>query len=300
MTAKFRISSVEKEETDTPSQNCHIKNEKQSQFAHEFDRAFSYHSCYKKGKGVQNILAGKNEIFQRIEKKYLLTVENYQKLRERLFDFVEEDEYGLSTICNVYYDTQDYALIRDSIEKPVYKEKLRLRSYGTPQEQDKVFLELKKKYDGVVYKRRVSMPLKEARNYLTHGIRPDSPVNEQILKEIDYFKQFYEVMPRMYLAYDRIATYGKEDKSLRITFDQNIRYRQDDIELELGSAGHLLLKLGEVVMEIKVGGAYPLWLTEILSEMKIYPTSFSKYGNVYKKILTEERMRGELVTCLPA
>ena len=236
-----------------------------------------------------------NETFKRVEKKYLLTREKYNELREALKDRIVEDEYGLSSISNVYYDTDDYRLIRDSIEKPKYKEKLRVRSYGTPKEETKVFLELKKKFDGIVYKRRVSMPLREARNYLENGVWPESKVNTQILKEIDYFQKMYRSTPRMYLAYDRIATYGVEDNKLRITFDQNIRYRQEEIDLAMGDAGRKLLKNDEVLMEIKVGGAYPLWLSEILNRLEIYPHSFSKYGNIYKELLAEGTLRRDNV-----
>ena len=237
-----------------------------------------------------------NETFKRVEKKYLLTREKYNELRKELGDRIVEDEYGLSSICNVYYDTDDYRLIRDSIEKPKYKEKLRVRSYGTPKGDTKVFLELKKKYDGIVYKRRVSMPLDQAKDYLRNGVWPTAKVNQQILKEIDYFQQMYRSAPKMYLAYDRIATYGAEDHNLRITFDQKIRYRQDDVDLAMGDAGRLLLKNDEVLMEIKVGGAYPLWLSEILNRLEIYPTSFSKYGNIYKELLAEGGLKTGNIT----
>ncbi len=232
-----------------------------------------------------------NETFKRVEKKYLLSREQYNALRRELGDRIIEDEYGLSSICNVYYDTEDYRLIRESIEKPDYKEKLRVRSYGTPKDGTKVFLELKKKYDGIVYKRRVSMPIEEARNYLENGVWPKSKVNTQILREIDYFQKMYRSTPKMYLAYDRIATYGAEDNALRITFDQNIRFRQEDIDLAMGDSGRKLLENDEVLMEIKVGGAYPLWLSEILNRLEIYPHSFSKYGNIYKKLLAEGTLK---------
>lgn len=239
-----------------------------------------------------------NEIFERIEKKYLLSAFQYQALTKMIKHYMEIDEYGESTICNVYYDTENYELIRTSLEKPVYKEKLRLRSYGVPEEQTKTFVEIKKKYGGIVYKRRIELPHAEARNYLLHGIRPKARVNGQILKEIDYFKDFYHTVPKMYIAYDRIATYGKENPSIRITYDKNIRYREEDLDLGQGDAGNLLLKNGEVLMEIKVGGAYPLWLTDILANLKIYQVSYSKYGSAYKMKLAKEREVEKL--CLPA
>lgn len=219
--------------------------------------------------------------FKRVEKKYLLDEEKHRQLMERLEPYMQLDEYGLHTICNIYYDTEQFDLIRRSIEKPPYKEKLRLRSYGVPEADSKVFLEIKKKYKGVVYKRRISMTLQEAEDYLEG--RAPLPSDGQIEREVDYFVRFYQPKAKMYIAYDREAYFGKEDASLRITFDQNIRSREEDIVLEGGDAGKLLLEKGCRLMEIKTGGALPMWLANILSELAIYPTSFSKYGNIYKE-----------------
>lgn len=222
-----------------------------------------------------------NFTFKRYEKKYLLNREQYERLQECLKPYIQLDQYGLHTICNIYYDTDQFDLIRTSIEKPPYKEKLRLRSYGIPQEGGKVFLEIKKKWKGVVYKRRIAMTLEEAENYLEKG--KALPEDGQIEREIDYFVKFYHPKPKMYIAYDREAYFGKEDNALRITFDQNIRSREEDLQLELGDAGKLLLDSEYRLMEIKVSGAFPMWLAHILSELEIYPTSFSKYGNIYKQ-----------------
>lgn len=222
-----------------------------------------------------------NFTFKRYEKKYLLNREQYERLQERLQPYIQLDQYGLHTICNIYYDTDQFDLIRTSIEKPPYKEKLRLRSYGIPQEGGKVFLEIKKKWKGVVYKRRISMTLEEAKAYLEEG--KSLPADGQIEREIDYFVKFYNPKPKMYIAYDREAYFGKEDNALRITFDRNIRSREEDLQLEMGDAGKLLLDKEFRLMEIKVSGAFPMWLARILSELEIYPTSFSKYGNIYKQ-----------------
>lgn len=236
-----------------------------------------------------------NEIFKRIEKKYLLDEEQHGELLRWIDNYMKADKYGKSTICNIYYDTPNYELIRTSIEKPPYKEKLRLRSYGIPKETERTFLELKKKYDGIVYKRRIELSLKEAQNYLEHGIKPST--DSQILREIDYFRHFYLPQKRMYIAYDRIAMYGIEDENIRITFDQDIRSREYDLDLTKGDHGDLLLKKGTTLMEIKVAGAYPLWMVNALSSLKIYPVSFSKYGMIYKQKLKEERKE---LLCLPA
>lgn len=220
-----------------------------------------------------------NFTFKRVEKKYLLSEDKYNRLLERLEPYIQLDEYGLHTICNIYYDTPDYDLIRTSIDKPVYKEKLRLRSYGIPDLDSKVFLEIKKKYDGIVYKRRISLTLEEAEKYLAGESRLR---NGQIENEIDYFVKFYKPVPKMYIAYDRMAYLGKKDSALRMTFDKNIRSREDSLRLQDGDEGRLLLDKEYRLLEIKVAGAFPIEIARILSELEIYPVSFSKYGNIYK------------------
>ena len=228
-------------------------------------------------------MADFNTVFKRYEKKYMLTKEQYESFKEDIDDFMKIDEYGLSTICNIYYDTVDYKLISRSIEKPIYKEKIRLRSYGIPTPDSTVFLELKKKYKGIVYKRRKALSLTEAYDCIEKcdmGERKD-----QISRELDYFLKMYKPVQSVYLAYDRIAMYGIENPDFRITFDFNIRSRAEDIDLMSGDYGENLLSDGEVLMEIKVAGAYPFWLIKLLEKYDIYPISFSKYGAVYKNEL---------------
>jgi len=235
--------------------------------------------------------------FQRSEKKYLLTDEQYRALRAALDRRMEPDKYGRYTVCNLYFDTKDNDLIRRSIEKPRYKEKMRLRSYGTVGEDDKVFLEIKKKYKGVVFKRRIVLPYKEAKAYLFDGVPPSD--QGQIFREIDYFIRFYDCAPKLFLSYDREALSGRgEDKGLRITFDRNIRSRRDRLDLSIPPDGVTLLDDDQWLMEIKAPLSMPLWLTALLTELKIYPNSFSKYGKVYAKeqLFTDEE---EMEPCLP-
>lgn len=219
--------------------------------------------------------------FERIETKYLMGEETYQKLRTALEPYMQVDEYGLHTICNIYYDTPDFDLIRTSLDKPVYKEKLRLRSYGVPKKPDSpVFVEIKKKYDSVVYKRRIQLQKKEADAYLNHGILPEK--DSQILHEITYFQNHYHTAPKLFLAYDRIAMFGREDHDFRLTFDQNIRSREDHLDLAAGDQGTLLFGDRKMyLLEVKINGAMPLWLAHILSDLEIKPVSFSKYGSIY-------------------
>lgn len=230
------------------------------------------------------------EVFKRYEKKYLLSKKQYEALREALSHYMSEDDYGKHSINNIYYDTDNYELIRASIDKPVYKEKLRVRSYGIPTKESEVFVEIKKKYKGVVYKRRAQLPLKEAVSFIENknpeGILSDvKPGSAQILHEIEWFLKRYDLKPRVFIGYDRLALFGKEDTNLRITFDSDIRYRETALDLSLGTHGEALLNPDERLMEIKLPGVMPLWLSQILTQLNIYPSSFSKYGNCYKEHL---------------
>lgn len=219
-----------------------------------------------------------NSTFKRKELKFLLTQEQRETFIKIIEDYIEKDKYSNYTICNVYFDTPDARLIRRSIEKPIYKEKMRVRSYGKASDDSKVFIELKKKFDGVVYKRRVAMPMDEAFSYISG----DCSRSGQIENEIDYFIDMYEgISPAMYIAYDRQAFYVREDPELRITFDDNVMWRDEDVSLASEVYGHQILKEGESLMEIKCAGAMPLWLVRALAENKIYKTSFSKYGKAY-------------------
>lgn len=226
------------------------------------------------------------EIFKRVEVKYLVTAQQQEELVRKMEGLMEADNYGLTTICNIYYDTPNHQLIRTSLEKPIYKEKLRIRSYGVPTQDGRVFVELKKKFKGVVYKRRVDMSLLDSYDFVFFGIAPGK--NPQIEKEISYFLKLYkDIRPAMYLSYDRIAFAGVTRPELRITFDSNITYRENEVRLEKGVWGKKLLDPDMRIMEIKIPGAMPLWLSAMLDEMNIYPGSFSKYGEAYKRSFKE-------------
>ena len=198
-------------------------------------------------------MAEETQIFQRIEIKYLLNEEQYVQLREAILPYLTEDTYGDTEVCNCYYDTDSYQMIRRSLEKPVYKEKLRLRSYGTPKDKDAfVYMELKKKYKGIVYKRREQLSLGEAEGYLNQNRHPDR--DSQILREINWVLQYYQTLkPVMYLGYHRIALCERGvSTGLRVTFDREILWRTDAVALQAGNYGTPLLQPGEHLMEIKV------------------------------------------------
>lgn len=235
---------------------------------------------------------GSQMVFKRYEVKYLLTRKQKEKILEAMCPYMELDAYGRSTIRNIYYDTDNYRLIRNSQEKPIYKEKLRVRSYRAVKPEEQVFVELKKKYDGVVYKRRIQIAEREAMEYLAG--RAEAPLHSQISEEIDYFLQFYKTLsPKVFLSYEREAYYTREPSEFRVTFDENILWRETDLSLEKGIYGADILQPGYTLMEIKTPGGIPLWMVKVLSEERIPKTSFSKYGAAYTEIFNREK--GEMI-----
>jgi len=223
-------------------------------------------------------------VFKRYELKYILTLEQKAKVLCAMQPYMQLDKYGRTTIRNIYFDTDRYLLVRRSIEKPVYKEKLRIRSYRRTSPDDDVFVELKKKYKHVVYKRRVSLPEEEAMEWICreHHCRMDTQISE----EIDYFLDYYESLhPAVFLSYEREAFCSRDGSDFRVTFDDTILCRQEDLSLESEAYGTPLLQEGTVLMEIKCSGGIPMWMTHVLSEEHIYKTSFSKYGTAYQILI---------------
>jgi len=246
------------------------------------------------------------ESFQRYEKKFLISEEQYQSILQYLKTIASPDQYGLTTIHNIYYDTENWYLVRKSIEGPVYKEKLRLRTYEKPKGSSPSFIEIKKKYRDIVYKRRISLPYDEAVSYLGTMKREkfQDYSSEQIGREIDSFLKFHEnIMPKMDIFYDRIAWAGISDPEFRVTFDSNIRYRTDDLDLKNGSGGKSLLNADEKLMEIKIKRAVSLPLARALSKAGIKMCSFSKYGSSFKELnrieSTEQRREMTWTTYSP-
>lgn len=231
-------------------------------------------------------------VFERYEIKYFLTREQKDAVLSAMAPHMEPDSFGRSTIRNLYYDTDNYRLVRRSLERPLYKEKLRVRSYCTAKPEDEVFIELKKKYNSIVYKRRTGIREKEAADYLAG--RLPAPKRCQITDEIDYFRQFYGTLaPRVFLSYEREAFFEKGDGSFRVTFDENILWRTTDLSLEAGIYGENILKPGQTLMELKTAGSIPLWMVDILTGQKLQRTSFSKYGSAYTTMLIREKEEEE-------
>ncbi len=225
--------------------------------------------------------------FKRSELKYIISIEQKEKLVKLFEKYMIPDKYDKYTLFNIYFDTPDYLLIRRSIEKPVYKEKLRARSYGQLTDHAPIYLELKKKYKSVVYKRRISLDEEAMNGYFADECTlPDT----QIGKEIDYFKTLYhDIAPRVFIGYDRSAYFGMDREDLRITFDENILWRDTNVTLSDKKYGQQILDSSQVLMEIKAIGSIPLWLIDFLTEEKIYRTSFSKYGRAYRQMITEKK-----------
>ena len=226
---------------------------------------------------------GYQAMFKRWELKYLLSTAQKEKLLAAMAPHMALDNYGKTTIRNVYFDTSNYRLIRNSIEKPVYKEKLRLRSYRRVEADSPVFVELKKKYNGIVYKRRLELPEQEATAWIA-GYRQPPP--GQIGAEIEYFRKFYrDLRPTVFLSYDREAYFCRAGGDFRVTFDDHIQCRQEGLSLEREIGGCSILPEDTVLMEIKTSGGIPLWMTQALTREGIYKTSFSKYGTAYRTMI---------------
>lgn len=236
------------------------------------------------------------EVFNRYESKYLLESKAFYIFYNRLLEYMEMDEYNkhdkFYSISNIYYDTEHDSLIRNSLAKPKYREKLRIRAYGIPESDAKVYLELKKKVFGLVNKRRTALKLSEAYEFVRTGVEPEfrEGMNKQVIQEIKYFLGRYDLQPKVYLAYDRMALFCKDSRDLRITFDTNIRSRRYDVKLEDGDYGEVLLMPGQWLMEVKAEKTIPIWLSKMLSEYQMYRTSFSKYGNEYKKMRSNSQI----------
>ena len=234
-------------------------------------------------KTEENIMDYQNT-FKRYEIKFILTSAERKRLMNVMDGIMKIDNYGHTTIRNIYFDTDNYHLIRTSLDKPVYKEKLRVRSYQRVTGEDPVFVELKKKYDSVVYKRRIAMPENIASGWLEDGL--PAPFDSQIAREIGYFIDFYQgISPKVFLSYEREAFYPEDGSDIRITLDSNIIARDYDLSLQKGVYGGNILDLDLSILEVKVSETMPMWLIRFLRENNIAKTSFSKYGTYYKQFI---------------
>lgn len=229
--------------------------------------------------------------FQRYELKYLLTRQEKEEIIKTMEPYMKLDSYGRTTIRNIYFDTDTFRLIRRSLEKPVYKEKLRIRSYRPVHTTEPVFVEIKKKYKSVVYKRRLKLPEWEVMESFQKG--EPLPVHSQIGTEIQYFRDYYkDLIPAVFLSYEREAYDTLDGSDFRVTFDENILYRREDFSLGSEIYGIPITGNHQTLMEIKTPGGIPLWMSRALTKNHLYKTSFSKYGSAYQRILAEQKQAG--------
>ena len=238
-----------------------------------------------------------NMTFKRYELKYILNRFQRDALLRAMEGHLALDIYGHSTIRNIYYDTDSWRLVRRSVEKPYYKEKLRVRAYGSPKPETPVFVELKKKFDHVVYKRRLMLPCKAAMEGLQSGhTLPAAPTDQQIALEIEAFKEFYgpTLQPAMLLTYEREAFFPVDGVDFRLTLDENLLWRTEDIDLCAPLGGRYIIDPDLLILELKTPGGIPLWMTQFLSRHRIYQTSISKYGTAYTQWLMEDKNGGKL------
>lgn len=224
--------------------------------------------------------------FKRKEHKYIIDSTKYNQFIIDLQKHMSIDKYGLHTIMSLYYDTDDFLLIRLSMEKPTYKEKLRVRSYQTPNNDTTVFLELKKKIQGTVYKRRIELPYREYLKLETTKKLSENIERTQTYREIDWvYKRYKTLQPRVLISYDRLSFFTPDDSNFRVTFDHDIRFRTHDLSLKNGSYGKLVAPEIGVLMEVKVLGAYPLWFVDLLNKYHLRKSSFSKYSQTYTRYI---------------
>lgn len=229
-------------------------------------------------------------VFERYELKYLITNKQKRLVLEAMAPYMKLDEFGRTTIRNIYFDTDTYRLIRNSLDKPVYKEKLRIRSYKQVLNEEDVFIELKRKFDGIVYKRRIQMHQNLAMDCVCN--KKKLPGDTQISREIDYFCEYYETLkPVVFLSYEREAYYSCDGSDFRVTFDENIMFRQDRLCLTEEPSGEHIIDEDMSLMEIKTAGGIPLWLTSCMSADNIQKTSFSKYGTAYIQLCKSGRVK---------
>lgn len=238
------------------------------------------------------------KVFDRVEKKCLISPEQKKKLLKTIKKYMKQDGYYKSEVINLYFDNDNYDLIIQSMDRPEFKEKLRARSYGG---YDRVFIEIKTKIKGqdnnIGYKRRVMITHQDFDEFINHKVtlaelsqRSIENNNDlQIAKEADYLMNHFDLKPKILITYNRESYKG--EGNLRITFDENLKYRDKNLSLVKGKRDKIYFKdKPSTIMEIKAHGVIPLWLAKIMSAEKIYPQQFSKIGKVYERLRKEHNV----------
>ena len=237
-----------------------------------------------------NTAVDTSRVLMRTEKKYLLDEKILNGILGSVAPYMHRGEYGAETVSSIYYDNDDYELIQKSVEKPVFKEKFRIRTYGLPSGNDTVFAEIKRKYDGQVYKRRVAAPMERMKQFLEKGTPLEDSI--QIQNEILWMIKRYGLKPKVWIASDRTEYVSNDDSQLRITFDRNLRFRKDHLDLGYSLEGTPFGTDGLVVMEIKSALGLPRWLLDAIEKNGAKPGSFSKIGRCFEEEIFTENERG--------
>ncbi|MGT2896598.1 polyphosphate polymerase domain-containing protein [Streptococcus entericus] len=220
--------------------------------------------------------------FKRVETKYLVSLAQLPHLLSDLGEYMEADDFAQSTITSLYFDTEHFDMVQDSLAKKYGKEKLRLRTYDRNGDLEApAFLEIKQKIDGVGYKYRIKTSPKQA-GLLAAGDMENHTEDKRLLAQLETLQQRYgTIKPRMLISYKRLSFKGKDNPSIRVTLDTSITYALVNDLVLTSSMALPLLPEQQLIMEIKVSDQLPAWLENILNQYNLDKVSFSKYGQAY-------------------
>lgn len=231
-------------------------------------------------------------VFNRFEKKYVLSIDVYHEILDKLLLKMNLDKNNVDEfmkVQSIYFDTDNNDYIRNSISKPYYKEKIRIRGYNFIDSDSELFLEVKRKIDGKVNKRRTNIKLSDIDNLIENNTIEynNEYMNKQVLNEINYILNRDHLLPKLFVSYERCALVDNHS-DLRITFDKNITGSSNKISFNI-KTDQQLLNSKLMIMEVKTCYGMPRWLLEIIENNDIKKASFSKYGTSYKNELLKRK-----------
>ena len=234
------------------------------------------------------------ENFSRYEFKFPVKYDDMDRMLDDLAPYVGQDEHtdenGYYTISSIYLDNDTWQCFYETINRDKYRQKVRLRVYGSVDNNSICFFELKAKFKGLVGKRRVKMRLGDAMTFIKEcnaGHDPDINTfecsNRQILKELKHIILTKSLKPTVVVSYERLALFSKDDPDLRITFDVNIRTRDTELDLTKGTGGDYVTSEDTAILEVKTSKNIPYWLVGILKKYNYKDQTFSKYCSHFSK-----------------
>jgi hypothetical protein len=224
--------------------------------------------------------------FNRFELKYLLTLQQAERVKAALRAYLVPDEHGENggryVVSSLYYDSPGFRCYWEKLDGLRVRRKLRMRWYETGEvltEETPVFLEIKQRVDRVTQKRRTLLPYDQALRLCNDRRLPDPmPDDEAIVEEIYAFLWQYNLRPASIVRYDRQALIGSDyDIGLRVTFDTSLSFQAQPLHLHEGTNGLPMVHPGLVVMEVKVNERLPHWLTDMIADHNLQLARFSKY-----------------------